>query len=170
MIYLDNAAFSVAITTGDVRSYANPHSRSHSLGVTEKRGVENARNSISSLLGMSPEQVVFTSGATESADILWRCLSVPWEIPKLEHKCLSSKIGILRELRTELFPSCVYAKMCVNNETGIITNLNDKLEVEAAVLVSDITQAVGKLPEESWSFADFCFGSAHKGGQQGSDS
>ena len=115
-----------------------------------------------SLLGMSPEQVVFTSGATESADILWRCLSVPWEIPKLEHKCLSSKIGILRELRTELFPSCVYAKMCVNNETGIITNLNDKLEVEAAVLVSDITQAVGKLPEESWSFADFCFGSAHK--------
>lgn len=162
MIYLDNAAFSQSMRLGELRSFANPNSRSHALGLEERRGVEDARNSIAELLGGHSPQVVFTSGATESAEILWRRFAVTWDIPLLEHKCLSSKIGISRDGDRVTFPVRVVTSMAVNNETGLMTDLASLPTVEGGVIVSDITQGVSKVPCDRWSNADFCFGSAHK--------
>ncbi|MGB5239389.1 MAG: aminotransferase class V-fold PLP-dependent enzyme, partial [Prochlorococcaceae cyanobacterium] len=45
--------------------FANPSSRSHRPGLEAAAAVELARSSLAGQLGVAPEQVVFTSGATE---------------------------------------------------------------------------------------------------------
>ena len=47
-------------------SFANPHSTSHVLGWRSADAVEKARSEVASLIGAMPEEVIFTSGATES--------------------------------------------------------------------------------------------------------
>jgi len=46
-------------------NFGNPSS-SHILGVTAKKAVENARCQVAKLLNCSPEEVIFTSGGSES--------------------------------------------------------------------------------------------------------
>lgn len=52
-----------------IGSFGNPHSRTHSYGWDSERVVEKARAQIASLIGASPKEIVFTSGATESNNI-----------------------------------------------------------------------------------------------------
>lgn len=49
-------------------SYANPGSR-HAEGRQARRALEEAREKIADLLGASPDEVIFTSGGTESTNI-----------------------------------------------------------------------------------------------------
>merc|ERR1719291_533959 len=49
--------------------YGNPHSRTHSYGWESETVVEDARAKVASLVGASPKEIVFTSGATESNNI-----------------------------------------------------------------------------------------------------
>src|SRR3989304_3571289 len=46
-------------------NYGNPSS-SHWAGSPAKEAVEHARDQVAALLGCSPEEIVFTSGGTES--------------------------------------------------------------------------------------------------------
>ncbi len=75
-IYLDNQA----TTRCDPRvlalmlplfseDYGNPHSVEHALGAAAEAAVEVARGRVAALIGGAPNEVVFTSGATESNNI-----------------------------------------------------------------------------------------------------
>lgn len=51
-------------------SYGNADSRTHDFGDSARRIVEDARGRVSSILGAGKDEVVFTSGATESNNIV----------------------------------------------------------------------------------------------------
>src|SRR6516165_100104 len=72
MIYLDNNATTrplpevVDVMTRHWRdSFANPGSR-HAAGRRARQALETARDSIAGILGAHPDEVIFTSGGTES--------------------------------------------------------------------------------------------------------
>lgn len=46
--------------------FGNPHSSEHALGWKANEAVENARNQVADYIGALDEEIVFTSGATES--------------------------------------------------------------------------------------------------------
>jgi cysteine desulfurase len=52
-----------------VEAYGNPHSSDHAWGWQAEAAVEVARASVASLIGASPSEIVFTSGATESNNL-----------------------------------------------------------------------------------------------------
>jgi cysteine desulfurase len=49
--------------------YGNPHSTDHAFGWSADKAVEVARSQIAALLGADPEEIVFTSGATEANNL-----------------------------------------------------------------------------------------------------
>lgn len=82
MIYLDyNASTPVdpaaraAMMPYLERFYGNPSS-SHALGRAERDAVETARAQLAALLGATPEEIIFTSGGTESNNQVLK--SVAW--------------------------------------------------------------------------------------------
>lgn len=50
-------------------SFGNPHSSDHSLGWESARAVENAAGRVARLVGADVDEIVFTSGATESNNL-----------------------------------------------------------------------------------------------------
>ena len=49
--------------------FGNPHSRNHKYGWEAEESIEIAREQVAKLIGASPKEVVFTSGATESNNL-----------------------------------------------------------------------------------------------------
>ncbi|MCC6185789.1 MAG: cysteine desulfurase [Chitinophagaceae bacterium] len=73
-IYLDNAATTAlspevleAMMPYFIEKFGNPSSI-YSFGRETKMGIENARKSVAKLLGVSPGEIFFTSGGTESSN------------------------------------------------------------------------------------------------------
>ena len=50
--------------------YGNPHSRTHAYGWEAETAVDEARQHIASLVGAGTKDIVFTSGATESNNMI----------------------------------------------------------------------------------------------------
>lgn len=76
-LYLDNAATTAVdpavieamlACLGPEATYANPSS-SHAAGVEARRQVERARNRVAARIGAQPDEIIFTSGATESNNL-----------------------------------------------------------------------------------------------------
>src|SRR3954465_7840899 len=76
LVYLDN----LATTRTDPRvleamlpyfgeRYGNPASATHPLGWEARDAVDQARARVASLIGARPQEVVFTSGATEGNNL-----------------------------------------------------------------------------------------------------
>lgn len=77
MIYFDNSATSPvndevlsAMLPYLKEEYGNPSSKYYCKAVSASNAVENAREQVAKLVGASPQEVVFTAGATESTNFI----------------------------------------------------------------------------------------------------
>ncbi|KQS27688.1 cysteine desulfurase family protein [Dyadobacter sp. Leaf189] len=98
-IYCDNAATTAldpevidAIIPYLSENYGNPSS-THWAGIKAREGVESARRIVAALLGASPAEIYFTSGATEANNLALTGAIRAYEIShvitsKIEHKAV----------------------------------------------------------------------------------
>ncbi|MEL6434370.1 MAG: cysteine desulfurase family protein [Pseudomonadota bacterium] len=131
----------------------------HGEGRAAKALVERARAQVAAAAGCLPQEVVFTSGATEAAGVLQHWPG-PVEVQPTAHDAIFAH-G--READTG---TPILAMGLANSETGILT---DPPKSHSGALLLDITQALGRLPFSfAWSEADLAICSAHKlGGPKG---
>ena len=134
-------------------SFGNPHSSDHSMGWGASQAVENATSSIAGMLGVDSDELIFTSGATESNNLAMLGLGRRAAngqrrrilLSAIEHKCvlaagraLEEQCGFkvqsipvdgegfvdLTQLATMLDEDVLLVSvMAVNNEIGTIENI-----------------------------------------------
>lgn len=173
--YFDNAATTPvhpsvvqAITSALANDIGNSSSI-HSQGRKAAHLVDVAREHVANLIGGSPEEIVFTSGATESNNWLLRAFDSV-AVSSIEHSSLweaahylgATVIELDAEEQTDID---VFSLMRVNNETGLIYPFpaESGFPVHSRLTHSDITQAAGKIPVNLQdSSVDFASLSAHK--------
>lgn len=137
----------------------------HTEGRAAKSLMEKSRDQIAEALGAGNADIVFTSGATESAALALAGRDLKGS--GIEHDAVGAWI-------VEVLPADPMGQVFVtdpenstlqlaNSETGIIQTLPNGLAV------SDVTQAIGRLPfAYSWAGVEMVLASAHKiGGPKG---
>jgi cysteine desulfurase len=180
MIYLDyNATTPVAPeVAAALQPYLGPEfgnpSCDYPLGLRAKEAMHKARQEVAALLNCAPDEVVFTSGATEANNMVlkgvaWsrgsgRIITAATEHPSVLNPCLyldspRFKLTILpvdgqglvdpEAVRRALTPDTILISiMHANNETGALAPLKEiaALAKEAGVpLHTDAAQSVGKV-------------------------
>src|SRR6516225_10076271 len=75
-VYLDNNSTTIldpavleAMLPYFTAHYGNPSNSTHSLGERASRAVDRVREQVASLIGARPQEIIFTSGATESDNL-----------------------------------------------------------------------------------------------------
>ena len=153
-------AFQAALPLG------NP-SALHACGVAAKIALEEARASIAQDLNCLPEEVYFTSGATEACNWMMESLSAytgkltsprryehhaVLEYPPVDHPHRTDRTG--------------FTHMLANNETGEIYDiLSMRRNVPNALFSCDATAAVGNIPVDFKALGvDYLAFGAHKFG------
>ena len=159
-IYLDNHATTPldprvldAMLPYFTSKFGNAASHSHQFGWETRDAVENARAQIASLIGASPAEIVFTSGATESDNLAVKGVAEAQRrkgdhivTAATEHKALLDSCRTLEQsgfrvtylpvnndgligldqLRGAITPETVLVSiMAANNEIGILQPLNE---------------------------------------------
>lgn len=164
MTYLDYAATVPmlpevldAMRKAEREFFANA-SALHTPGHLAMNEIEECRDLLAELINAEPEEIIFTSGASESNNtVLHTFEGHEIETSPLEHH---SVIETARVYRGEKKPK-LYSYMLVNNEIGEIVEF-PKVE-EGAFLHSDLTQALGKMPIDVKKLGlDYATFSAHK--------
>ncbi len=145
--------------------YGNAASRSHSFGWQAEEAVEKARRQVAALIGATPKEIVFTSGATESNNLALKGIAEAYAqagdhiiTTAIEHKATLDtlkhleKSGVrvtylavepdglldLEKFRAAIEEQTILASvMYANNEIGVIQNLREigKIAKERGVLV-----------------------------------
>ena len=82
VIYLDYQATTPldyrvldAMTPYNLEYYGNPHSRNHKYGWDTSQAVEIARKQVADVIGADSREIIFTSGATESNNMVLKGLA-----------------------------------------------------------------------------------------------
>ena len=171
--------------------YANPSS-GHTLGKKNEKLFREARERIAKSICAKPEEIIFTSGGTESNNTVFNHVLNRFDggeiiISSIEHPSVKSsakhlekhgfvvhelsagKAGIidLEELKQKINNNTILVSvMLANNETGMINPLKEISEIikgKNILLHSDIVQAFGKVEiDVSDLNLDFASVSAHK--------
>lgn len=189
MIYLDNHATTKVdpLVLSEmmpylIGSYGNPSSRHHSFGWEAERAVECARERVATLIGADPHEIIFTSGATESNNMVLKCTN--------SHKIITSPIE-----HSSILKPCEWLKtngynismtgvgndgviiadgmstdvdlvsiMLANNETGVIQPIDEFRKLfSQSKFHSDMAQALGKIPIDIKKLdVDYASFSGHK--------
>ncbi len=193
MVYLDFAATAPLIANArramreaEEKFYANA-SALHTPGHLAMNEVEKARELLAQVINAEPEEIIFTSGASESNNTVIRTFEGHQiETSPLEHHSI---IEAAKVYHGDKLPK-LYSYMLANNETGEILDLeaikkksakisapesselfeakNDwgkplVTERRGAYLHSDLTQALGKIPVDVKKLGlDYATFSAHK--------
>ncbi|MCW2317536.1 cysteine desulfurase [Rhodoblastus acidophilus] len=181
------AAMIAALDAGNASSV-------HAEGRAARALIETARAHLARAFGVKPELVVFTSGATESANMVLQPALAGYACETLligggEHPCVTAGHGFgaacpvaldgdgrldLADLRARLAGAVapMLALQAANNETGVIQPVTEAAALvhdAGGVVVCDAVQALGRI---DCSFeatgADVLFVSSHKiGGPKG---
>lgn len=175
-IYLDfNATAPVLPAVVDAVTHAlsvtgNPSSV-HQHGREARHLVQMARQNVAAAVDTSPENVIFTSGGTESNNVALRSATSAADgtemlVASTEHDSVLATAGgrtpllpvqqnglldlqVLDERLAALAGRAVVSTMLANNETGIIQPIPAIAEIVHAhdgLLHCDAVQAVGKIP------------------------
>ncbi|MDY6953692.1 MAG: cysteine desulfurase family protein [Thermodesulfobacteriota bacterium] len=170
MIYLDhNATTPIAPEVAEAmrphlgKAYGNPSS-SHELGRHAKRTLEGARAEVAKLIGCQPQEVVFTSGGTESNNMAIKgvahsfahkgrhIVTTEIEHPAVTNPCLFlmyqgydvtflpvDRFGLVDPwaVKDAIKPTTTLVSvMHANNETGVVQPIEQ---------IGELTQAAGVL-------------------------
>jgi len=155
-IYLDNAATTYcngevfyAMQPYFITNYGNPNSL-HQVGYTAREAVENARASIAKIINADPDEIYFTSGATEANN--WAIKGIVSASPvkrilisAIEHPSITESARWLAENGVEVEyikvdengiisipdllaklskPACLVSVMTANHEVGTVQYIN----------------------------------------------
>ena len=139
-------------------AFGNPHSNDHVIGWRAANAVRDASASVAALIGADPDEVIFTSGATEANNLALVGLArrAPSNrrrilVSAIEHKCVLAAARSLAEregFSVETIPVdgegfvdlealesmvdetvLVVSVMAVNNEVGTIQKIEDVSKV-----------------------------------------
>jgi len=178
-IYLDNNATTqphpevVEVVAHHLyHSFANPGSR-HAFGRTARKVLESSREKMAQILGANPDEIVFTSGGTESTNlaVFGACQGVPGSIaltagehPATTQACRNlelrgwalEKIAVNEQgqIRSDVLDNLPWNELklaCVilaHNETGVIqdiSELSQRCRQHQVPLHLDVVQAAGKI-------------------------
>ncbi len=178
MIYLDHHSTTPVLP--EVREAMRPYladnfgnpSSAHTFGRRARQALEDARERIAQLLGAFPDEVIFTSGATEANNLAVFGLAgdPPGHIlaSLIEHPCVVEPLKQLaaRGFEVEWLPvqsdgivdvhalaqrarvnTALIYLMLVNHETGACQSLSDlPSRFPQSAFHTDAAQAVGKQP------------------------
>ena len=171
-------------------AYANASS-SHLAGLTIHEAVENAAWQTANLIGANPEEIIFTSGATESINLAIKGFSNQNKkhivTVSTEHKAVLDTCQFMESMGFEVTylpvdsdgildlqllndsitdQTLMVIVMMVNNEIGVIQDI-DRISAivhsKKALFMCDATQSVGKMAVDvQKSGIDLLALSAHK--------
>lgn len=176
-VYLDNAATTYcngevfyAMQPYFISNYGNPNSL-HQVGYTARKAVEEARERVAKIINADPDEIYFTSGATEANNWVLKGIVAASPIKRIlvsaiEHPSIIETARWLAENGVEVEyikvdengiisipdllaklskPTCLVSVMTANNEVGTVQYINTIANIcnhNNVYFHTDATQAI----------------------------
>lgn len=145
--------------------YGNPHSNDHWFGWQSKKAADTARANVAQFINSDPDEVIFTSGATESnniallgtLDFLSKAGKNRIIVSAFEHKCILEAAKAAKKRGFEVtflkpnadgFITAAALKEVIDDRVGFVSVMTVNNEIGTVQPVADlaaVTHSVGAL-------------------------